>query len=292
MILVAGATGVLGSEIVGRLRSRGKHVVALARATSAPEKVARLEAAGAHVVRGDLRNVSSLHGALLGVEAVICTVSMIVTAQPGDSFGDTDGAGARALIDAARRAGVRHFVYVSFEHERTPDSPLVQAKRSVEAHLRASGMTFTILHPGLFMESWLGPMLFADPVAGTAKIYGRGTDKLHYVAVGDVAEVAVQSLSNPAARNAIVSIGGPEAISQREALALFQETVGRPFAVSEIPEEALEAQWRDAADPVQRTFASLMLGVARGMGGAMPAASQGFDVRFTSVRDWMRQAAR
>lgn len=292
MILVAGATGVLGSEIVQRLRARGEAVTALARASSAPERIARLESAGAHVMRGNLRNPSSLDAACLGAEAVICTVSMIATAQPGDSFADTDEAGVRALVDAARRAGVGHFVYVSFEHARAPESPLVQAKRSVEAHLEASGLTYTILRPGLFMESWLGPMLFADPASGTAKIYGAGTVKQNYVAVGDVAEVAVQSLRNPDARNTVVSFGGPDAISQRDALAMFQEAFNRPFEVSEIPEAALEAQWRDAADPFQRTFASLMLGVARGMGSEMPPPSKGFNVRFTSVQDWVRQAAK
>jgi len=142
-----------------------------------------------------------------------------------------------------RLARARHFVYVSFEHERTPDSPLVQAKRNVEAHVRASGMTYTILRPGLFMESWLG-------------------------------------------------FGGPGAISQREALAMFQEAFGRSFEVSEIPEAALETQWREAADPFHHTFASLMLGVARGMGSEMPPPREGYDVPFTRVRDWVREAAK
>jgi uncharacterized protein YbjT (DUF2867 family) len=291
MILVAGATGTLGSEVVRRLRARTESVRALVRPTSSPERIAGLHAAGATIARGDLRVPESLDEACRGVDTVICTVSMIVTAQPGDSFSDTDDAGVRALIDAARRAGATRFVYVSFDHERTPESPLSRAKREVEAHLRASGMTWTILRPGLFMESWLGPMLFADPATSTVKVYGDGRAKLRYISVADVAEVVVQSLTNAAARDAVIAFGGPEGVSQRDAVRLFEEAYGRPFAVSEIPEAALEAQWSGATDPFQRTFSSLMLGVARGLGDDIEPPGPGFSIPLTSVRDWVRRSA-
>src|ERR1051325_7760210 len=131
MIVVAGATGILGSAIVERLRSRGHPVRALVRSTSAPDKTARLETAGAETHTGDLRDPASLDALCAGATAVISTVSIILTAQPGDSFSDTDGAGNVALIDAAARAGVEHFVFVSFTTDDMPDSPLIRAKRAV-----------------------------------------------------------------------------------------------------------------------------------------------------------------
>src|SRR5688500_53349 len=114
MILVAGATGVLGSEIVRRLRQRGDPVRALVHHSSAPEKVAMLERFGAEIVRGDLKDRASLDAATRGASAVITTVTTILTSQPGDSFDATDGAGTRNLIDAAAAARVSHFVFVSF----------------------------------------------------------------------------------------------------------------------------------------------------------------------------------
>jgi uncharacterized protein YbjT (DUF2867 family) len=291
MILVAGATGVLGSEIVRRLLAQGEPVRALVRTTSDPAKVARLESDGVDIARGDLRDPSSLDAACRGVSAVISTVSIILTAQAGDSFADTDEAGTRNLIEAARRAGVAHVTYLSFDHERTPESPLARAKREVEAHLRHSGLSYTILRPGLFMESWLGPMLFADPASATAKVYGAGQTKLNYVAVADVAEVAVRSLSNSAAKNAVLSFGGPGAITQREAVRLFEEVFGKSFEVSEIPEAALEAQWGGAEDPFQKTFAGLMLGVARGMGSETRHPPAALLPQMTSVRDYAERAA-
>lgn len=292
MILVAGATGVLGSEIVRGLLAEGRPVRALVRATSAPEKVAVLEAAGVEIARGDLRDRPSLDAACVRAEGVISTVTMIGTAQPGDSFAETDGQGTRNLIDAARAAGAGQFVFVSFDTTRVPDSPLTAAKRDAEEHLKRSGMTYTILQPGLFMESWLGPLLFADPASGTARVYGSGTAGIRYVAAADVAAVAVRALSAPAARNETITFGGPDAVSQRDAVRLFEQAYGRPFAVTDIPEQALEAQWSTAADPFQKTFAALMLAVARGLGTDSGPPSGDLAVKMTPVREFVQRLAR
>ena len=292
MVLVAGATGVLGSEIVRRLTERGEKVRAMVRGTSAPEKVERLEKAGVQIVRADLKDPRTLDAACTGVNAVISTVTTILTSQPGDSFEATDGEGNRALIDAAKKAGVGKFVFVSFDTSECPDIPLSNAKKSVEDHLKESGLDYTILHPSFFCESWLGPMLFADPAAGTAKVYGKGTEKLRYVTVADVAEFAVQSLSRPAAHNATIPVGGPEAISQRDAVRIFEEAYGKKFNVIEIPEEALEAQWISAQNPFDRTFAGLMLGLARGFTSGMEPPFDKFPMQMTSPREYVRRMAK
>jgi len=292
MILVAGATGVLGSEIVRRLTARGDQVRAMVRTTSAPEKIERLKMLGAEIVRADVKEPRTLLAACEGVSAVISTITTILTSQPGDSFEATDGEGNEALIDAAKNAGAAKFVFVSFDTSVTPDNPLSSAKRAVEEHLKASGLDYTILHGSLFCESWLGPMLFADPVAGTAKVYGKGTDKIRYVAVADVAEFAVQSLTAPIAHNATIDVGGPEEISQREAVRIFEEAYGKKFSVIEIPEAALEAQWSSAQNPFDRTFAGLMLGVARGFVSGLKPPFDAFPMRMTSPREYVRNMAR
>ena len=150
-----------------------------------------------------------------------------------------------------------------------------------------SGMAYTILHPSLFMESWLGPQLAIDPVAGTARVYGDGNRKLRYVALVDVAELAVQCVSNPRTRNKVIAFGGPDAVSQREAIALFERAVGKPFTIAELPEAALEGQWRTAPDPFSKTFSSLMLGVARGFDGDTTPADVHFPIRLTSVNEFV-----
>ncbi|MGQ0642009.1 MAG: SDR family oxidoreductase [Gemmatimonadaceae bacterium] len=290
-VLVAGATGVLGKEIVRRLCDNGHDVTALVRSTSAPEKVAYLRQLGVSLEQGDLKDPASLVSACRGVDAVISTVSMVLTAQPGDSFAATDSAGTRNLIDAAAAAHARHFVFVSFDSSVVPDCPLVIAKREAEDHLTRSGLTYSILQPSLFMESWLGPMLFADPNAGTAKIYGNGHVKMRYVAVANVAELAVQCLTVPSARHAIIPFGGPEELSQRDALRLFEEAYEKSFTVTELPEQALEAAWRSADDPMQKSFSALMLSVARGLDAGMQPPFESFPMQMVSVADFVRANA-
>ena len=263
MILVAGATGSLGSEIVRRLRAKDEAVRGLVRATSAPEKVAGLSEMGVEVAVGDLKDPASLADACKGVRTVISTVSMIGTAQPGDSFADTDTAGTISLIDSAQAAGVQHFVFISLDTDRFPQSPLTDGKRAVQDHLRASGIGYTILQAPPFMEIWLGPMLFGDATSGQAKLYGSGNGRVPYIATADVAEVAVRSLSSPLAHNATITFGGPEAITQREAVRAFEKAFGKTLTATEVPEDALKAQWQAAENPFEKTFAGLMLGLAQ-----------------------------
>ena len=284
MILVAGATGVLGSKICRRLRASGKSVRGLARVTSAADTVANLERHGVEVVRGDLKDRKSLDVACEGAEVVISTVSAITTAQPGDSFDATDNAGTIALIDASKSAGASQFIFVSFDTTSVPDAPLITAKREAEAHLERSGLIYTILHPGYFMESWLGPFLFADPAAGTVRVYGTGTGPLSFVAVADVAEVAVRCVKNPEAYNATIAFAG-DRVSQRDAIQMFEAAFGKAFAVTEIPEPTLEAQWASASDPFARTFSALMLSVARGALQSGETHGGVFPERWQSARE-------
>jgi NADH dehydrogenase len=287
MVLVAGSTGMLGSEICRRLRQRGEPVRALVRETSDPRKVDALRALGCSIVVGDLKDPPSLDVACRDVDVVISTVTAITTAKAGDSFDATDARGNMDLVDAAKRAGVRQFIYVSFQTDTMPDAPLVLGKRAAERHLASSGLEYTILQPSLFMEIWLGPMLFADPVTATAKVYGNRDVRFRYVSVADVAEVAVQCVNNPAVRNAVVPFGGPEPLTQRDAVRLFEQGFGKAFAVTEIPEGALEAQFASAQDPWAASFSGLMLGVSRGGAPGDVLRGDCFDVAQTSVSDFV-----
>jgi uncharacterized protein YbjT (DUF2867 family) len=291
MILVAGATGALGGEICRRLVARRKPVRALVRATSDPAKVEALAKLGCKLVVGDLKHRPSLDPACEDADAVISTVSMIRSAKPGDSFEATDERGTLNLIAAAKAAKVDQFVYVSFDTDSVPDSPLRNAKAKVEEALRASSMTYTILQPSYFMETWLGPHFGVDVANARAQIFGSGDRKMDYVSLYDVAELAVQSLTNPAARNATIRFGGPQPLSQREAIRAFEEAAGRAFQVQEIPEQALEAQWQGATDPMQRTFAALMLACARGHEVSVTDVLEKFPIKMTTVREFAERTA-
>lgn len=286
MILVVGATGMVGSEICRRLAGRGVPVRALVRMSSAPGKVAELQALGIETIVGDLRDPASLQAACHGASAVITTVSsMPFSYVPGENdFVTTDTDGVMRLIDAAVAAGVGHFTYTSFSINLDLDLPLRNAKRAVERYLRASGLRYTILRPSCFMEVWLSPAVGFDAANAKATIYGPGTEPISWIAVGDVAEFAVRSVDAPVAWNATLELGGPEAISPLEAVGVFEQVGGRTFEVQHVPVEALQAQQQAATDPMAQSFAGLMRCVALGDRIDMADTLRSIPVEMTSVR--------
>ena len=263
MILVVGATGLLGGEICRLLTQRGTPVRALVRGTSSADRVARLKSVGAEHVRGDLKDRQSLDAACRGASAVISTASSTVSRQEGDSIESVDRLGQLGLSDAATAAGVKRFILVSFPSVDV-DFPLQSAKRAVEERLRRSGMTFTILRPTFFAEVWLSPALGFDAPNAKAQIYGGGQNQISWISFRDVAQFAVAALDNDQARNAVIELGGPEALSPLDVVRLAEQVTRQRFAVQHVPEEALRAQYAAATDPLRQSFAALMLYYARG----------------------------
>jgi NADH dehydrogenase len=286
MNLVVGSTGFLGGEICRRLRLEGRPVRGLVRETSDPAAVGRLKALGVETVEGDLKDLQSLQTACDGVHTVISTTTSMRSRQEGDSIESVDGSGQLNLVRAAGARGVSRYVYVSYSGGVGNDDPLTRAKRSVEDAIRQSGMTYTILRPSYFMEVWLGPTVGFDFPNAKATVFGTGENRVSWISLADVAAFAVASLENPAARNAVLELGGPEALTPLEVVRVFEELGGRPFEVQHVPEEALLARGEAATDSRGQTFAALMLSHARGNAIDMDEMLGRFPVRLTSVREY------
>ena len=232
MILVVGATGSLGGKIAHGLKERGEAVRALVRPTSARSQ---LEKAGVEIAMGDLKDLSSLERACQGVDVVITTASASKTAD--DAIENVDVAGNQNLIDAARRAGVEQFVFVS-TFGAAPDhpAPVFRAKGITEERLRESGLGYTILRPNAFMDVWFAMMIelpaFTDhPVT----LVGEGRRRHSFIAERDVAAFAMAVVRNDEARNETIPIGGPEALSFRDAVGIYEVAMGRPIHVETVP---------------------------------------------------------
>jgi uncharacterized protein YbjT (DUF2867 family) len=291
-VLVVGATGMVGSEICRLLSAEGKGVRALVRATADPGKVSTLQAMGAETVLGDLRNPASLAAACKGADAVISTVSsMPFSYVPGENdIHTTDLQGEMNLIDAAKTAGVKHFVFTSFSGNIDHDFPLRNAKRAVEQYLRESGMKYTILRPSFFTEVWLSPAVGFDAANAKATIYGDGSNPISFISTGDVAQFAVASLENPAAANATLELGGPTALAPREVVKIFEAVQGRSFEVQHVPTEALAAQQAAADDPMMQSFSALMRTYAAGDSIEMSKVLQVFPLELKPVQEYAAQA--
>jgi uncharacterized protein YbjT (DUF2867 family) len=287
MNLVAGATGLLGLEICRRLRGAGRPVRALVRPTSEAGKRAELASLGAELVEGDLKEPASLRRACQGVRSVISTASSTFSRQAGDSIRTVDEQGQVALVDAAKAAGVEHFVFVSFRDSPKIQYPLTQAKRVAEAHLKASGIAYTILQASFFMEVWLTPMLGFDYPQGKVTIYGEGDNKLSWVSYKDVARIAVAALDQPKARNAVLLVGGPEALSPREVVRVFEAAGAAEIREEHVREAELESRMRAASDPLDKSFAALMLQYANGDTMDVTGTLELFPIPLTSVRDYV-----
>lgn len=233
MILIVGGTGALGSVTAEKLLAQKEAVRVM---TRTPAKAAALQAVGAEIVQGDLRDQPSLIRACQGVDTVFASAHSIM-GKGLDASKYVDDQGHRWLIDAAKDAGVNHFVYTS-ALGAAPDSPssFFRIKYKIEQYLRNSGLSCTILRPTAFMESH-AYMLIGQPILETGKVtlFGKGENPRNFVAAADVAHFAVLLLLNPGPSGEILEIGGPENFTNMQVVGMYEELAGRKAKVSHVP---------------------------------------------------------
>jgi NADH dehydrogenase len=286
MNLVVSATGTLGGEICARLVQAGKPVRGLVRTSSDPAKIEALRKQEVEIATGDLTDPASLDAACRGVATVYSTATAIQSRQEGNTLDRVDREGQANLVEAARKAHVRRFVFISFRGTKDFDFPLQAAKRATAERLKESGILWTVIEASVFMEIWLGPHLGFDAANGKARVFCSGEKKISWVSYHDVAALAIAAAESPEAANRTIEVGGPEALSHNEVIRIFEERAGRKFEVECVPEEALEAMKANAKNPVEETFAGLMLFVGRGDEIDMQPTLKRYPRRLTTVREY------
>ena len=287
MILIVGARGKLGGQVARRLLADGVPVRAPSRS---PDQVKNLAALGAETVRGDLRDPASLARACAGAAQVLAAAHAF-SAAGRRAMARVDDAGNRALIDAARAAGVGHFVFTSACTGPADPVDFFRVKYRVEQHLRASGMPFTILRPGAFMEDHAE--MIGRPVVrqGWTLVFLRGDAPANYVAVRDVAELAVRVLREPP-RNGVVPIGGPENLSVMEVVRTYERVSGRTARVVHLPESVVRGLRRTFGRAVPVVGRILDAGLFRETGRQtidMRETLARYPIRLTPLEDFVRE---
>lgn len=233
MILVVGATGLLGGKVTRRLLEQGRQVRILVRTGSDYQP---LVDAGAQPVTGDLKDPDSLRRACEGVQQVVTTAN---SASRGgdDTVESVDLHGNLHLIDAAKTAGVEQFVFISgLGSDPASPVPFLSAKGRAEQHLRESGVPYTILVANTFMDIWFG-LIIGMPLeaGGPITMIGEGARKHSFVAVEDVAAYTVAVIGDPQSLNQTYYIGGPQAVSWMDVIAAVEAQLGRKLDVRHIP---------------------------------------------------------
>jgi uncharacterized protein YbjT (DUF2867 family) len=275
--------------VVRKLLKAGTTVRAMTRDRS---KADDLKARGANLVLGDLRDPESLQFAVRGARCVVAAAHSIL-GRGEESSKLIDDRGHRALIDAAREAGVEHFVYVSVLGAAV-NHPVdfFRTKAQIEDYLAESGLRHTILRPSSFMEvhAW---KLIGEPVAKGKRVMlvGPGKNPRNFIASEDAANAVALALRIPELRGRTIDIGGPENLTTREVVSVFERVTGKRAKVSSIPL------------PFARSMAAVTRRVHPGLGRIMKLAvvnettDQTFDVStlrtrlpigFTSLEDFAR----
>ena len=233
MILVAGATGMVGGMIVDGLLDQGRGVRALVRS---PEAAERFQARGAETVSGDLKDRASLDRACADIDVVVTTANS--AARGGDDTPETvEEQGNRNLVDAARAAGVRHFVLTSALGSAL-DSPVpfLHGKAVAERHLQESGLTSTVLMPNLFMEIWCPNVVGRAALSGQPVVLkGEGRRRHSMISAADVAGFAVAAAGNERAYDRVLVLGGPQAVSWHDVVAAYERATGRHIEIRYTP---------------------------------------------------------
>lgn len=234
-VLVAGATGMLGREVVTILHADGYRVRTLSRD---PVRVQALTGLAHEVVLGDATDPDTLVGALDGVDAVISCLGapMAFVLSDRRSFRDVDTVANLNLLHASTRAGVERFVYVSLLiRPGWEGTTYVEAHEEVVREVRRSGISHAIVRPtGMFPI--FDPFL---PMArrGLAWIPGDGRARTNPIHPQEVAEVCVAALGQH--EDLSIPIGGPEILTREDIVRLAFEAVGRRPRVLHLPLWAL-----------------------------------------------------
>jgi uncharacterized protein YbjT (DUF2867 family) len=250
VILVAGATGTLGTEVVRRLADRGEPVRVLtrdpARAAHLPETV--------EILAGDLGDRATVAEAVAGCASVVSAVHGFAgPGKPSPEAIDRDA--NRALIRAAAAAGVGHLVLVSVL-DAAPDHPmsLHRAKHAAEQALRTSGLPWTIIRPAAYLETWAGIVGAKLAAKGQAVVFGPGRNPINFVSAHDVAALVDLAVHDPSLRGQVLEVAGPENLTFTELAERLIAASGQPGRIRHVPLPILRAM-SVLARPVSPTFA-------------------------------------
>lgn len=238
VVLVTGATGTVGSEVIQALMQAGVSI----RATyNSPNGQAKLKAWGIEeTVPLEMGNADSLSAAFQGVRCAFLLVPF--TPQIVEQ--------GQALIDAAQQAGVQYVVRLSAFGARPDATTLTgQWHNNLDDYLRASGLPHTILQPNFFMQNFI--TFYAQMITQQHALYlPYGNGAVSWVDARDIGAVAAMCLQQPQPHiGKTYVLTGPEALTTEAIAQAFSATLGHPITYHDVPEAAATEAMRQQGTP-------------------------------------------
>ncbi len=235
MILVTGATGNNGVELIKELFARHAAVRAFVRSRAQAQTIAY---PGVELVEGDFNRPATFTAALKGVDRLFLLMPSSAKVEEQQLL----------FVDAARRSGVRHIVKLSQYGAALNSAGRFQRYHAaVEEYIRESGLAYTFLRPNLFMQ---GLLQFRSTIVSQGKFFGAaGNAKVSAVDVRDIASVAATTLTESGHEGETYEITGPEALTHYQMAEELTEVTHRQVNYVDLPPAALLQSLLDLGMP-------------------------------------------
>jgi uncharacterized protein YbjT (DUF2867 family) len=225
MILVTGATGNNGLEVLKRLAAQNVQAHAMVRDRNRAKAIADM---GIEMVEADFDLLETLPSALAGVDQAFLVTNSTERAE----------AQQLAFVEAAQQSGVKHIVKLSqFAADARSPVRFLRYHAAVESAIQATQMAYTFLRPNLFMQGLLN---FRSSIVEQNTFYAAiGDAKVSVVDVRDIADVAVAALTKAGHEGKIYDLTGPQALTHTEMAERLSAVLGRQITFVDISPEAM-----------------------------------------------------
>lgn len=289
-VLVVGATGHLGGLVVDHLLKEGYSVRALVRPHT---DTANLIKKGVEVVRGDLTDRQSLSSAIPGADALITTAIGYAGRKKGDTLESVDDQGNRNLIDAAKEAGLKRFIFTSIlTADKAVNVPHFYQKKRIEDYLEESGVPYVSIRPGGFLDSLLNT---SDLMNGKVRAMVNPNARASTILAEDVAKCLVKAVEDDQLLGRKIEIGCDRPVSLTEIVTIINQVSDTNVKLQTAPQMLSKLMMKTIGmfNPVVKALIPTMAYVESGqyvVNENVMAASFGFQPTVEeSIRRYLQQ---
>jgi uncharacterized protein YbjT (DUF2867 family) len=220
-ILIIGATGNIGKELVKLLVKNGENIRVMARPTSNTKE---LNALGVDLFNGDMGDTDSLKGAMNGIDKVFFATPLVPNMVQLSSN----------IIDAAKDCGVSHLIKISGAGAESEGITLTKWHRAIEKEMEQSGMAYTFLRPNSFMQNYAN--YSSHTIIDHGAFYApMGEGQAAFIDARDIANVAYHVITDEGHQNKAYYLSGPKALSNYEIADILSSVTGKMIRYVDVP---------------------------------------------------------